>query len=101
MNRIDHLNTHLHNLIAANQEGDYYDDIKNTVAEINKELGIGEKNALSSYSTKELLDELSKRVNVKEFLVNLEQEVVISVLSGEYGQDYSFKGPVRILINQD
>jgi|SRR5699024_1020098 len=99
--RVEQLIKHLNNLQSVNEHGDYDDDIRNTVDEINKELGIGVDAHLSSYSTKELHEELNTRTAVYELIVDVEQEVNIGITSGDDTENHSYKGPARILINQD
>lgn len=102
MDRIDQLNKHLANLIALNNAGDYEEEIRSTLDEINKELGIGQDTNLSSYSTKELHEELATRDGVSELRVVMIDEVSIHVHAGDLdGHTYSYEGPVRILVNKD
>ncbi len=103
MNRVDLLNSHLNNLIKLNSDGhgDYSDEIQNTIKEINNELGIGTEAILGSYTNKELHNELNKRTNVFEVVLDLEQEAVLGKVVGDEEESTSIKGPARILINQD
>ena len=103
MDRVDLLNKHLNNLITLNSHshGEYNDEIKNTIDEINKELGIGTEAVLESYTTKELHNELNKRTNVFEVVLDLEQEAVLGKIVGDEEETTNIKGPARILINQD
>lgn len=101
MKRIDYLNKHLETLVNLNNEGGYSSEIRDTLSEIEKELGLKGSFVLSSYPTAELHEELVRREGIKELQVNLEQEAVIGIITGEIGHEESFKGPVRILVNQD
>lgn len=101
MKRIDYLNKHLENLVNLNSEGGYNNEIRKTLSEIEKELGLDGSFALASYPTAELHEELKRRAGIYEFTVNPEQEAVLHLFTGEIGQEESFKGPVRILVNQD
>jgi len=99
MTRVEMLNQHLNNLTAVNEHGDYNDDIRNTVTEINKELGVGGAVNLSSYATEELRRELTARDNIREIKVSLGSEAVVSVVVGDEEQVTAVQGPARILIN--
>lgn len=101
MTRIENLNAHLSNLTQLGEHGDYGTQIQNTILEIEKELGLNGHGGLSSYSTKELHEELSKREEVDEVIISLDQEAVVTKISGDLGQDYSYQGPVRVLVNKD
>jgi len=103
LDRVDLLNKHLNNLITLNSQGhgEYSDEIKNTIDEINKELGIGTEAILGSYTAKELHNELNKRTNVFEVVLDLEQEAVLGKVVGDEEETTNIKGPARILINQD
>lgn len=101
MERVDRLNKHLNNLISLNENGGYEDDISKTITEINYELGINDKERLRSYSTEELHKELSTREGVYEKRVNLEQEFVGHIITGDLEETFSYTGPVGILVNRD
>lgn len=99
MSRVEQLTKHLNTLMQL--EGNYAVDIANVVTELNEELGIASEKALTSYSTKELHEELAKREGVFESTVNPHEEVVISIVTGQEEETKSFTGPVRIIVNQD
>lgn len=101
MDRIEHLNAHLINLINLQQSGDYSTEIQNTVLEIEKELNINGNKGLSSYSTRELQEELSKRSGVHDYVINSDQELVIETFTGDVGRSLPYSGPVRVLVKQD
>lgn len=101
MTRLESLNNHLNALTAANSDNAYDEDIRVTIDEINKELGIGVTNALSAYSTKELHEELVNRESVSEIIVGVENEVSIITSTGDHMEKTNVSGPARILINLD
>ncbi|TYS60482.1 BC1881 family protein [Sutcliffiella horikoshii] len=99
--RVDDLQRHLEALTRANVDHVYQEEIQATVAEIQKELGIGTEPSLTNYSTKELWEEVVKRQGVKQVKVNVEQEAVLHVYNGENSKDYSVQGPVLVAFNHD
>lgn len=101
--RVEHLKRHLKILQEINEHNEYAEDIRNTVNEINKELGIGKdaEKQLATYSTKELHEELVKREGVEEVIAPLDVEATVKTTVGDCDEVYSFTGPVRILINKD
>lgn len=102
MERVDHLNKHLNNLVALNQQdGSYIDEINDTILEIKKELGIGAEQVLSTYSTAELRRELLSRKGVHGIAVSSEQEALLTVTTGEHDEKAYIKGPSLVLIVQD
>lgn len=101
MSRIEHLNKHLESLMRLSGQGDFQEEIKDTVKEINEELGLGTTPTLKSYTTKELQEELSTRDSIEELLVSNTEEVNVEVITGDAGKHHSYQGPARILVNQD
>jgi len=102
MERIGYLQEHLATLTGMeNSMGGYAEQIAATLSEIEKELGVAGPNTLSSYSTAELHEELSKRDSVDELAVDFEQEVTVEVVTGDIGRVSYYKGPIRILVNRD
>lgn len=105
MSRITQLNTYLDKLVNLNaqENNSYSEEIAKTVVELNRELGVGEvKQHLQSYSTKELHEELIKREAVQEVIANNSDEASIIVTTGDVDRlTYHYKGPARIIINQD
>lgn len=99
--RFEKLNEYLRTLTSLNKDGDFDHEIQKTIQEINRELGVGSEKSLSSYSTKELHTELSKRTGVYESAVDMEGQVVITVIKGQEEKTRSYSGPVKILVNQD
>ena len=102
MERIGYLQEDLATLTGMeNSMGGYAEQIAATLSEIEKELGVAGPNTLSSYSTAELHEELSKRDSVDELAVDFEQEVTVEVVTGDIGRVSYYKGPIRILVNRD
>lgn len=100
MSRVEQLSKHLNTILQL--EGNYAVDIANVVAELNAELGIKSDTAISTYSTRELHEELAKRINVFEVRVEPYEEAVVTVVTGDVDRlTYSYHGPTRILVNQD
>lgn len=97
--RLTALNTHLQSLIQLNQTNPGYDeDIKATVDEINKELGINSDQVLRSYSVKELYNEISTRINVFEVNSTEFDDVIVKVETGSVEKTTrSFPGNTKIL----
>lgn len=99
--RVDDLQRHLEALTRANESQIYQDEIQATVKEIQNELGIGVQKKLSTYSTKELWEEIVKRQGVEQVAVKMEQEAVLHVYTGDHSKDYSVQGPVLVAFNHD
>lgn len=98
--RLEQLNKYLETLVALGPEV-YQEEINIALGEIRTELGVGKETALSSYSTKELHEELVKREGIKEVIIHIENEAVIKRYVGDQDEIHSIRGPARILVNQD
>lgn len=101
--RIEHLKQHLLSLQAVNEHNEYAEDIRNTVNEINNELGIGEdiEKQVSTYSTDELIEELSKRKTVFRAETKKDEELICTFVRGYSDDTQSYSGPVQLLIVKD